>query len=646
MNQGRTTAIFAAVAAVTLGLAWATRPKTIIDEKDEVNNVKNQVLFADFDDPDKATTLEIVKYDSGLGIADPFEITRDKAGFWKIPSHFDYPADAAEQVRDATTPLIDLKAMEVVSSSKGDHAYYGVLNPDDENLKNSAEDGVGMLVRVKDQKDNVLADLVIGKPVDKSKENQRYVRRPNQDAVYTAEIATTAFTTEFKKWIKGELLGVRGFDITSIGLRDYAILPTQKGPQMINNYEADLSYDTTKSQWNLDRMVTFSEAGQETPVTIGPNQELKSSSLNDLRTAVQGLEIVDVLRKPKGLAGDLKADKSLVENKESLESLYEQGFFLKETQTGHELAATGGETLVGTQGGVRYTLRFGNTDAKLTSEDDKDAEEAGSGLRRYLLVTASLDEAKFPLPDLEAVPETIDDLKKLDKAKEAAATPAANAPASDERPQDLKPAADSPAEPPTEKAADDKPADKSDEDKSDKPAEGDPSAEAKPKDESSGDSVNKPEAGDSCGQDDPKAESPAADQTSAAATEPAKTDTATADNKPTEQAVAPAKVETDEELKERLEATIERIKKANQQKLDSRNEKISEARKKVLELNARFAEWYYVVNESAYKKLKIPRDQLIVEKGAAAPSSPGGFPGAPGGLPPGLQNFQGLPGQQ
>ncbi len=105
-----------------------------------------------------------------------------------------------------------------------------------------------------------------------------------------------------------------------------------------------------------------------------------------------------------------------------------------------------------------------------------------------------------------------------------------------------------------------------------------------------------------------------------------------ADQKPADQKPA----ETEEELKERLEAVRERIKKENQRKIDDRNEKIAASRKKVQELNARFSDWYYVVSDSAYKKLKVSRDQLIVPKGSSAAQPPAGGQGLPPGLPPGF----------
>ena len=461
MNEGRTTAIFAAVAAVTLALAYWSMPEAINSASEEAKAMKNQVLFKDFDEPSKAASLQIVKYNESLGQLDPFEITKDKGGLWKIPSHDDYPADAAEQVRDAATPLIGLKGLDIVTVERSEHSMYGVLNPDDKDLK-VGESGVGMLVRVKDATDKVIADLIIGK-ADKQNENQRFVRVPSQDAVYVAEFSTAPFTTEFRKWIKGELLGVKSFDITSIMLRDYAILPTQNGGYgMRKNFDADLSFDPAKSTWSLDRMLTFESGPAGAPVTLAENEELKASSLNDLRTAIQGLEIVNVRRKPTGLAADLKADKSLMENKESLKSLYDQGFFPQEGPNGPEIYATGGETIVGTQNGVQYVLRFGEAVAKLTGENEDNKEGEVGGLQRYLLVTAKLDESKFPIPDIQPLPETIEDLKKLEGAAAAAVAPATENPATQPpatEPSPATPPANTPAPetPPTGAAATEEP---------------------------------------------------------------------------------------------------------------------------------------------------------------------------------------------
>lgn len=74
--------------------------------------------------------------------------------------------------------------------------------------------------------------------------------------------------------------------------------------------------------------------------------------------------------------------------------------------------------------------------------------------------------------------------------------------------------------------------------------------------------------------------------------------------------------DTDDEAEEKnaeneLALEVERIKKANQRKIDARNDKIEAATKKVSELTYRFADWYYVVPDDVFKKLRLRRDDVI-----------------------------------
>jgi hypothetical protein len=107
------------------------------------------------------------------------------------------------------------------------------------------------------------------------------------------------------------------------------------------------------------------------------------------------------------------------------------------------------------------------------------------------------------------------------------------------------------------------------------------------------------------------------------------------------------------------QAEQERIKRENKRKLDAYNDKRKKAEVRVKELNARFADWYYVVSEDVYKKIRLVRSDIIKEsagakeegfgpdafrsleqggiKGTPKPATPAtpmspGFPGA--GFPP------------
>ncbi len=80
--------------------------------------------------------------------------------------------------------------------------------------------------------------------------------------------------------------------------------------------------------------------------------------------------------------------------------------------------------------------------------------------------------------------------------------------------------------------------------------------------------------------------------------------------------------------REAAEAAIlqerERINKENQRKLDEWNEKIQKAKEQVAELNTRFGDWYYVVSEEQYQKIRLPLSDLIKTKDAEKASAEDG----------------------
>jgi hypothetical protein len=61
----------------------------------------------------------------------------------------------------------------------------------------------------------------------------------------------------------------------------------------------------------------------------------------------------------------------------------------------------------------------------------------------------------------------------------------------------------------------------------------------------------------------------------------------------------------------------DRIRTANQRKMDDYHEKLKKAQAHVDELNARFADWYYVISEDVYKKVHLTRSDIIKESADA-----------------------------
>jgi len=65
------------------------------------------------------------------------------------------------------------------------------------------------------------------------------------------------------------------------------------------------------------------------------------------------------------------------------------------------------------------------------------------------------------------------------------------------------------------------------------------------------------------------------------------------------------------------QAERERIKKENERKLNAYRDQRKKAEQRVAELNARFADWYYVVAEDVYKKIHLVRSDIVKEKAIA-----------------------------
>jgi hypothetical protein len=500
MSETVKTLIFAAVAVIAVVAAVLTYPK---QEEYQPPDMVGKSMFETFTDPGNATELAISKFSEDLGQLTEFEVVRNAAGLWTIPSSSNYPADADAQMRDAATSLIDLKVLGVASRETKDHQVYGVIEPNREKLEASQE-GVGLRVVVKNAKGDELAKLIIGKRV-KGTEDQYFVRKPGEPQVYVVKVDPEKFPTEFEKWIERNLLKINTLDIERVTLKDYSIVTTQTlaGPRgkIEERFEARVTWSSDQSKWTLDELVQFRD-GARKPTELLPTEELNTQKLNDLKTALGDMKIVGVLRKPTGLGADLKAGADFMSNEESQTSLMNRGFYLVDAGGNvPEIRAAEGEVLVGLKDGVEYVLRFGEIASGAAAEGQE------GKVNRYLFVTARLDESKFPPLQLEPLPGG----------------------------EDAAPAAKEEAKTATDEAA-------------------------------------KTEAGKE----------------------------------------APKEEKTD------LELERERIRKENQRKQDERDEKLKKANTQIAELNARFADWYYIIAEDEYKKVHLGRNDLIAEKSSAA----------------------------
>ena len=455
------TAIFLAAGGLLLLLGWAVQPRF---KPAEVKPAAERVLFPELTDVQKAASLEIIQYDEELATLYPFKVVKS-GGVWVLPSHQNYPADAKDHLAAAATELVDLKTLDVVSESPGDHEIYGVIEPDREKIQPGMT-GVGQLIEIRDASGSKLARLVVGKE-DKQPgaaaaggQKLRFVRKAGQDPVYRVEIDTSKFTTKFDDWIEKDLLKLTPWDVRRVEIDNYTLAAVESGGRLRVEQQRDermrLVYDDKESKWSLDSLETFPKgaAADAKPASRGleENEELASAALNDLRNALGDLKIVDVARKPSGLSGDLKAEESFTKDPEAVSSLQQRGFL--PLQSG-EILSTEGQTVIGMKDGVEYVLRFGAgttvAETGKTEADGQEDEAAGTGeiSARYLLVMARFNEALLEKPNLEELPPLPEE--KAKPAKPDAAKPDAEKPdaekADAEKADAEKPDAEKPEEP-------------------------------------------------------------------------------------------------------------------------------------------------------------------------------------------------------
>ena len=356
MDEMKKTLIFCLGAAVLAGAAMVVDPGS---SSPDIFNDQGELFFADFTDPQAPKAIEVIDYDEESATATPLKVEfRDNQ--WILPSHNNYPADAAGRLADTAGALVELRKDIVISERVEDHADFGVIDPFDENATSLV--GRGKRVTLKDGDDNTLADFVIGKSVD-GKPGHKSMRVPGQRRTYAVKTDVDP-SASFQDWIETDLLKVLASDLQRITINNYAV-QEQFGRAMIRPRE------------------TFTLNKKDADWMIG-SRKANSTVIGDLTSALDSLKIVDVQPKPDFLTEDLKGKGSSRPSMAAAQALVQKGFYLGGTG---QIFGNEGEIIVDSNSGVRYTLQFGEI-----AQCGQKTDAEGEGERRFLLSAASYSE--------------------------------------------------------------------------------------------------------------------------------------------------------------------------------------------------------------------------------------------------------------
>ena len=388
MNENKKTLAFAGAAVALAILALIFAPQRITPD---AFLEQGEPFFPEFTDPNEAITLEVLDFDEATGAARPFKVTFEN-GRWIIPSHHDYLADGKDRLAKTAAGVIDIKKDDFRSDNVSDHEACGVIDPLDET---AGLTGRGQRVTIKGSNQQVLADFIIGLPVE-NREGFRFVRVPEQKRVYAARMDID-ISTEFKDWIEADLLQVDKNKIDRVELRDYSINERTGSVQQRD----DLMLNLKNGEWKANKMKS--------------GQQVDSAKMQTVLATLDELTIVGVRPKPEGLSASLKkSSEGQAISQSDVRSLRSKGFYF--TRDGR-LLSNEGELQVHTKGGISYTLRFGEVVygsglAVTAGVDTESGEEKSSAAQnRYLFITTDFDETAFPEPKK---PAGTDFLKKPD----------------------------------------------------------------------------------------------------------------------------------------------------------------------------------------------------------------------------------------
>ena len=389
MNENKKTITFLVAAIAAVAIATLTSPTK--RDPSAKPNLMGQALFESFD-ARAVTGIEIVEVDEEDIQSKSIEVTQtDKGWFIRRPGKADYPANEDNQLKDVASMLFDLRIIDQAGEGAGEHSKLGVLDPSKEDATQS---GIGRLIHLKNSSGSNLASLIIGDEVE-GLPGTYFVRKPEQNAVFRVDVRNARnVSSKFVDWVEQDFLDLDKRKIKQVTLDNYDVNLAQG---QINRNSDPLVLNFEDSKWSL------------TGSKLLDNEELDKDVLDELKDALDDLEIIDVERKPDILVKNLEQGSEFfsnlrdANNQAVVQSLQQKGFYTiaaKDAagQTVPKVVSNKGEVLVGMESGVEYVLRFG--EIYRGPEEDENA----TGDSRYIYAFARVNESLLTPPELEALP--------------------------------------------------------------------------------------------------------------------------------------------------------------------------------------------------------------------------------------------------
>lgn len=255
-----------------VGVSYLTAPTS-----PEAYSQTGEPFFEDFE-LDSVARLELSAIPEGETQPQTFQLAK-RDNVWRLETYRGYPAEAKDRLGKTVASVLGLVREAVVGRSKSEHARFGVLNPDDEELED--HESAGKRIRMLDGDGNALVDLIIGKPVsesddagsadaassDQNEEHldkpkpKHYVRRADEEETYIATIELD-ISTKFSEWIEPDLLKLNPENVRTLKLDNYEkkeeTFMTANGPisqvTPVNREKVTLTRNDQVASWSIPNL--------------------------------------------------------------------------------------------------------------------------------------------------------------------------------------------------------------------------------------------------------------------------------------------------------------------------------------------------------------------------------------------------------
>lgn len=372
-------ALATVVAVVMIGLTWMVYRWTQPDTPNAFVKV-GQAFFETFE-TSQIAQMEMAAVDKA---GKPLSFTvRRTNGLWTIPSHYDYPAEAAERLSRTATELIGLERHRLASSEKGAQVLLGTLDPTSDEGKADPENA-GKLLRFTDSNGEPVFHLIIGKQVEQKDsaadsllgleqptERMYYVRVPAEKESYVAKLDLDV-STKFSDWIEPDLLELTAADMRQLKVDNSRL----ESRQVIANQGVEVRrVRVPGEELVLEKSDDFAE--WKIPDLNVEQEVMNSEAVNLLVNTIEGVELIGVRPRykfqgqsvtdsnfdfqfPAEVANDVAAQQAIVNDLQ--DDLMSRGFGLARDPEGDQikLVSEHGELKTTTKDGLVYTLYFGS----------------------------------------------------------------------------------------------------------------------------------------------------------------------------------------------------------------------------------------------------------------------------------------------